>query len=184
MLPGSRPGEIPGLRTGSDSSAVGPASRRPRCGLLAAEALEPRQLLSATYFVSPTGSDANAGTIGRRSAPSSTPPALPAPATSWTSAAASTARPSARPAPASPAPPSPSRPTTARTSSSTAPTPSPAGRDYSGSIYQANDPGDLGFGNNQVFVNGQAMSRGHLAQHRPEPLPPDARHRPERRLRR
>ena len=28
---------------------------------------------------------------------------------------------------------------------------------YSGSIYVANDPYDLGFGNNQVFDNGQAM---------------------------
>ncbi len=29
---------------------------------------------------------------------------------------------------------------------------------YSGSIYQANDPMDLGFGNNQAFVNGQAVN--------------------------
>ena len=134
--------------------AAGAASRVSACSVgVATEALESRQLLSATYFVAPSGSDTNPGTIG---APFRTiqRAANVAGTGSTVDIRGGVYRETVTP----------------RSSGVTfqaynnenveidGADPLTGLTKVSGSIYEARNAGDLGFGNNQVYANGQALT--------------------------
>jgi hypothetical protein len=125
---------------------------------VAIDALEPRQLLSTTFFVATNGSDTNAGTIGAPFLTIQHAASIAQPGDT-VDIRGGTYHQTVTPASSG----APGAPITFQSYNGEnviidGADPVTGWSNYSGSIYQANDPTDLGFGNNQVFVNGKAVN--------------------------